>query len=190
LLFLIVLASGIAALAQEKPLLVAYDLKVVIEPRPGTISVHGKIGVPVARDAKTLQFGLHETFAIRKLLINHGAVTFSFQPGDPNPIFPATKNVVVNLPASTQAGEVQLEIEYEGRLKDIPEFGTFPDQTQALDDQINSRLVELANYSVWYPKFFVYGRPIAATLEVSLPKGWIASVRERNSRNWKKMEGR
>ena len=173
LLLLIVLVAGMAALAQEKAMVVAYDLKVVIEPRPGTISVRGKIGVPVARGAKTLQFGLHETFAVKKLLVNDRAVTFSFQPGDPSPIFPAMKKVVVNLPASIRAGNVQLEVEYGGRLKDIPEFGTFPDQKQALDDQINTRLVELANYSVWYPQFFVYGHPIATTLEVSLPKGWI-----------------
>jgi hypothetical protein len=43
-----------------------------------------------------------------------------------------------------------------------------------MDDQINSRLVELANYSSWYPQFFVYGRPIETKLEVSLPKGWLA----------------
>ncbi|HKV78566.1 MAG TPA: M1 family aminopeptidase [Candidatus Sulfotelmatobacter sp.] len=174
LLLVIVLVCGIAALGQEKPLLVTYDLKVVIEPKQGTISVHGKIGVPVAKEAKTLQFGLHDTFAIKRLLVHDRAVTFTFQPGDRSPIFPASKKVVVNLPAAAQPGEVQLEIEYGGRLKDIPEFGTSPDQTQALDDQINSRLVELANYSVWYPQFFVYGHPIATTLEVSLPKRWMA----------------
>jgi hypothetical protein len=58
LFLVIVLVPGVAALAQEKPLLVAYDLKVVVEPERGTISVQGKIGVPVASDAKTLQFGV------------------------------------------------------------------------------------------------------------------------------------
>jgi hypothetical protein len=69
---------------------------------------------------------------------------------------------------------VHLNIEYGGRLKQIPEFGTFPDQKQAMDDQINSRLVELANYSSWYPQFFVLGHPIETLLEVSLPKDWTA----------------
>jgi Peptidase family M1 domain len=174
LLLPLVLMSYIGAVAQEKPALVTYEFKAVIEPGQGTISVQGRIGVPVARGAKTLQFGLHETFAVKKLLVNHRAATFSFQPGDPSPLIPATKQVLVNLPVAARAEEVQLEIEYGGGLKDIPEFGTFPDQKQALDDQINSRLVELANYSVWYPQFFVYGHPIASTLEVSLPKGWIA----------------
>jgi hypothetical protein len=171
---LMVLGSGVAALAQEKPMPVSYDLKVTIEPKQGTIAVRGKMAVPIEGDAKTLQFGLHETFTVKKLWVNDRTATFSFQPGDPSPIFPATKKVLVNLPASVAAGMVQLEIEYGGRLKDIPEFGTYPDQKQALDDQINSRLVELANYSVWYPQFFVYGHPIAPTLEVSMPKGWIA----------------
>jgi hypothetical protein len=171
---LIVLGSGIAALAEGKPVPVLYDLKVTLEPKQGTIAVRGNLDVPVEGDAKILQFGIHETFAIKKLLLNGRSATFSFQPGDPSPIFPATKKVMVNLPSSVRAGRVQLEIEYGGRLKEIPEFGTFPDQKQALDDQINSRMVELANYSMWYPQFFVYGHPIRTALEVSLPKGWIA----------------
>jgi Peptidase family M1 domain len=165
--------SSVAS-AQQKPVPVLYDLKVTIEPKMSTMAVRGNIGVPVEGGAKTLQFGLHETFAIKKLMVNHRSATFSSQPGDPSPIFPATKKVLVNLPASVPSEMIQLEIEYEGGLKDIPEFGTHPDQKQALDDQINSRMVELANYSVWYPQFFAYGHPIATTLEVSLPKGWIA----------------
>ena len=189
LFFAFVMTLSSVALAHQKPVPVSYDLKVTIEPKLGTMTVRGNIGVPVEGDAKTLQFGLHETFAIKKLMVNHRTATFSFQPGDPSPIFPATKKVLVNLPASVPAGTVQLEIEYGGRLKDIPEFGTYPDQKQALDDQIHARLVELANYSVWYPQFFVYGHPIATTLEVSLPKGWIAicsgkklEEREKNGR--------
>jgi aminopeptidase N len=67
-----------------------------------------------------------------------------------------------------------VHLAYGGRLKNIPEFGTFPDQKQALDDQINSRLVELANYSSWYPQFFVMGSPLAVNLELSLPQAWTA----------------
>jgi hypothetical protein len=44
----------------------------------------------------------------------------------------------------------------------------------ALDDQVNSRLVELANYSSWYPQFFVMGHPLEIKLQVSLPEGWVA----------------
>ncbi len=174
LCFAFVMTLSSVALAQQKPVPVSYDLQVTIEPTLGTMVVRGDIGVPVEGDAKPLQFGLHETFAIKKLMINHRPATFSIQPGDRSPIFPASKKVLVNLPASVPAETVQLEIEYGGKLKEIPEFGTYPDQKQALDDQINSRLVELANYSVWYPQFFVYGHPIATRLEVSLPKGWIA----------------
>jgi hypothetical protein len=173
-LLIVILASGIVALAEEKTGPVSYDLKIRIEPAQGTIVVHGNVGVPVEAGAKTLQFALHETFAIKKLLINNRAAKFSFQTGDPNPFNPATRKVTVHLPKNVPAGKIQLELEYGGKLKEIPEFGTFPDQKQAMDDQINSRLVELANYSSWYPQFFVFGHPIESALEVSLPKGWLA----------------
>jgi hypothetical protein len=164
----------INALAEERSVPVSYDLTVTIEPQHGSIAVHGNIGVPVEAGATTLRFGLHEAFAIKKLLVNGRAAKFSFQAGDPSPIYPATRKVLVHLPTGVPGGKVQLEVEYAGRLKEISEFGTFPDQKQAMDDQINLRLVELANYSSWYPQFFVYGRPIETKLEVSFPKGWLA----------------
>jgi Peptidase family M1 domain len=173
LFFALILASG-AALAEENAVPVSYDLKVTIEPAQGTIGVHGKMGVPVESGAKALQFGLHETFGITKLLVNGRSAKFWFRPGETTPINPATRKVMVTLPASVPAGKVELEIEYSGRLKEIPEFGAVPDQKQAMDDQVNSRLVELANYSSWYPQFFVFGRRIESALEVSLPKSWLA----------------
>jgi hypothetical protein len=75
--------SGIALAAGAKPVPVSYDLKVTIEPRQGTVAVRGKIGVPVEAGATTLQFALHETFAIRKLAVHDRAVKFSVHPGDP-----------------------------------------------------------------------------------------------------------
>ncbi len=174
-LFLImILLSGIALGAEEKRVPVSYDLKVTLEPAQGTVAVRGQIGVPVEANAKTLQFALHETFAITKLLVNNRAVKFSIHPGDPSPIYPATRKILVKLPKNVSAGNVQLDIEYSGKLKQIPEFGTFPDQKRAMDDQINSRLVELACYSSWYPQFFVFGHPIETALDVSLPTRWIA----------------
>lgn len=172
LLVIVILVSGITL--AETPVAVSYDLKVTIEPNPGEISVRGNIRVPIDAGAKSLQFGLHETFVITKLLVNGQRGEFSFKPADSSPIFPATKKVVVNLPRDLVAGKAQLEIEYRGKLKEIPEFGTFEDQKQAMDDQVNSRLVELATYSSWYPQFLVFGHPIETTLAVSLPKGWLA----------------
>ena len=173
-LLLTIFCFCIAAPAEEKAGPVSYDLKVAIAPEQGSIRVHGNIGVPVDAGAKTMQFELHETFAITKLLINGRSAKFSFQTGSSNPFYPATRKVLVQLPASVPAGKIELEVEYGGKLKEIPEFGTFPDRKQAMDDQINSRLVELANYSSWYPQFFAYGRPIETALEVSLPRGWLA----------------
>ena len=171
-LMIVIVVSGIALAEAAVP--VSYDLKVKVDPNQGRIAVHGNIGVPIDAGAKTLQFGLHETFVITKLLVNGQSTRFFFKPGDPSPIFPATKKVVAHLPRGFAAEKAQLEIEYSGKLKDIPEFGTFEGQKQAMDDQVNSRLVELANYSSWYPQFFVFGHPIETTLALSVPKGWLA----------------
>ena len=161
--------------AADRPVPVAYDLAVTISPVPGSIAVRGKIEVPLeSLHAREIQFALHETFAIKQLLVNGQRASFSFKPAEPSPIYPATRNVLVSLPFDIQQREIQIDLEYGGHLKDIPEFGTFPGQKLALDDQINPRLVELANYSSWYPQFFMFGRAIEIKLEVSLPQGWIA----------------
>ena len=96
LFLMVILFSGIALAVEEKPVPVSYDLNVTIEPTQGTLAVRGKIGVPVEAGAKTLQFALHETFAIKKLAVNDRAVKFSVHPGDPSPIYPATRKVIVS----------------------------------------------------------------------------------------------
>jgi len=175
LVIVLVLSVTTPVPAEERPIPASYDLKVTIEPTLGTISVRGRIEVPRRNPgSSTVKFGLHETFAIKQLSVEGHPATFSFQPGVPTAVNPATKNVAVKLPSGTPADKIHLEIQYGGRLKSIPEFGTFPDQKQSLDDQINSRLVELANYSSWYPQFFVFGYPLRVALEVSFPEGWIA----------------
>ena len=179
LLFLVAF-SWTSLYAEEEPAVVSYDLSVKIEPAEGRIAVHAVVGVPVETDAKTLRFGLHETFAVRKLTVSGRKANFTFQTTQASPLSPATRSLDVTLPASLPAGTVQIGMEYGGRLEQIPEFGTFPDQKKALDDQINARMVELANYSSWYPEFGVYGHPIATTMEVSLPKGWIAICSGKN----------
>jgi hypothetical protein len=173
ILFPSFIATGNLLLAEEKPVPVSYNLSVRIEPPAGTIAVRGKIEVPVKAGEKTLQFGLHETFSVRRLLVNGKPAAFSFRPAQASPIYPATRNVIVTLPANA-ADHISVEIEYRGKLKVLPEFGTFPDRRPAMDDQINARMVELAVYSSWYPLFGVYGHPVESQLGVSLPKGWIA----------------
>lgn len=161
--------------AEERPTPVSYDLNVTIDPAPGNIAVRGKIEVPLEGPrARQIQFALHETFVIKQLSVNGQRVSFSTDAAKPTPINPATQNVLVSLPSGIQQGKIHIDFEYAGRLKDLPEFGAFPGQGLALDDQINSRLVELANYSSWYPQFFVMGHPIEIGLELSLPQGWIA----------------
>jgi peptidase M1-like protein len=169
------LSFPLSLFAEEKPVPVTYDLKVAIEPAAGKIAVQGKMLIPREKSsAGDLKFALHETFTVNKLTVNGHPAHFSFQPAAPNPLNPATRNVIVALPDNFADDKVHLEIAYEGQLKKLPEFGAAGEQELSLDDQINTRLVELANYSTWYPQFGVFGHPIDIEMEVSLPQGWTA----------------
>ena len=170
----LVLGLGGSLVAQESPERLSYDLKVRIEPAAGTVEVKATVEIPPKEPrAGRLKFGLHETFAIRQLRVNGKEVSFSFEPGELSPMTPAFRNVVVKLPSEVLPGPIRLDIEYQGRLKELPEFGAAPEGEPAMDDQVNSRMVELACYSSWYPQF-VLGEPIEVRMEVSLPQGWIA----------------
>jgi len=134
--------------------LIAYDLNVKIEPAQGYVSVRAKLIIPSSNpQPASFNFWLHGMSAINKLTINGKIVEFSSVPGGRPPLNPASKKIIVNLPPDVSAEVFRMEVEYEGRLKNLPEFNSVPGQNQWLDDQINSRMVELANYSSWYPQF-------------------------------------
>ena len=158
--------------AQGKPALVLYDLRARIEPTSGNLAVQAKMDIPLQPGVKNLQFNLHATFVIKKLLLDGHDAVFSSAEGEPLFTLPRPQRVTVTLPAGFAQDKVHMDIEYEGRLKEVPEFGASPNAKEEMDDQINARLVELANYSSWYPEFS-FGTPLRATLEVSLPQGWI-----------------
>jgi len=174
-LFLITLLSLISACwlhSAEIAKPVYYKLKVKIEPSSGEIFVNGKVEILLESSAqKKISFDLHKTFAIEKLLIAGKSTNYSTKNNAPLPIIPASKKVIVELPEKNLPKKLALEIDYHGKLKDIPEFGTYEDQNLALDDQINSRMVELACYSCWYP-FFEFGMKFDIDLELLLPPGW------------------
>jgi hypothetical protein len=169
--FILSLSSPLLA-AEVTP--VSYNVKAAVEPDRGTIAVQAKLNIPIKPQSKNFQFQLHETFDIKRLLLDGKRATFSEHAVEPSFMAPAVKTVTVSLPPGLSHDKVQMDIAYEGRLKNIPEFGTYPDQKIALDDQINSHLVELAGYSSWHP-IFKWGEPIhLEQLEVSLPKGWTS----------------
>ena len=150
----------------------SYILKVKIEPASGEIFVDGKVLI-VLKDTKQrdFSFDLHETFIIEKLLVNGKVAKYSTEKKEPWPIQPAAKKVIVEIPESNNQRKIEMAINYHGRLKDIPEFGSSEDQELALDDQINTRMVELAVYSCWYP-YFEFGIKFDVDLEISLPINW------------------
>ncbi len=139
-----------------------YDLSVVIESEKGEISVSGVI-IPESK----ISFDIHESFVIDSLLINGRPGDYSITLNEPSPLNPASKKVTVDIPDDDQP---ILSLQYHGALKKIPEWGTANLQRLALDDQINTKMVELANYSCWYP---VFGSgTFDITLKVSLPLRW------------------
>ena len=162
-----------SACAEEHLAQTSYNLKVALDPAQQTIAVRGTVVLPVSSLSSDLRFALHETFVLKRLEVNGKPATFSFQSEQHTPMRPATHIVVVSLPPDISRDSLRMNIEYEGKLKDLPEFGA-SNQSLAMDDQINPRLVELANYSSWYPQFGVFGAPIRIEMEVSLPQGWTA----------------
>lgn len=162
--------SGKAAMAMEP---VRYDLRAEIEPAAGMVAVQGTIIVAVDGAPSEMTFALHRTFVINKLSIAGKRADFSYQDIALTPFNPATRNVVVKLPAgATRDGTIHLDIAYDGKLVQLPEWGSGPGL--AMDDQVNPLLVELASYSSWYPQFGSYGTHFQSDLEISVPQGWTA----------------
>lgn len=151
----------------------SYDLKAAIEPSAGSVSVRGQIVVPVEPGQRELGFVLHRTFTISRLTVDGKKAAFVYQPPEPTPFTPASRKVVVSLPAE-HGSTIRLAIAYAGVLERLPEWGASEGQKWAMDDQVNGRLVQLASYSSWYPQIFAFGRKFDSRLEVSLPEGWIA----------------
>jgi hypothetical protein len=161
--------------AQDKPTSSTYNLRVSLQPATGNIHVKGAVEVPALNaDAKEMQFALHQTFVIKHLWVNGEAVRFAESPSAPTVINPVTKNIRFTLPENARGKKMTIAFEYGGRLKKLGEFGQFPDRPFALDDQVNARLVELANYSSWYPQFAEVHFPFSVNMKLSLPKGWVA----------------
>ncbi len=172
LILLFVLGAPAIAFCQDTVAPVLYDLNVKIEPEHGSIAVQGEFDIPIKdSNAKELVFDLHETFTISELRVDGKKADFSFRTKEFSFLNPATRTVVVSLPADPSRKTAHVKISYAGPLKVLPEFGAEPNQKLALDDQINSRMVELASYSSWYPQF-PFGQPLQSKLTVSLPQGW------------------
>ena len=151
----------------------SYNLNVNIEPEAGSISVRGTVDVlPADPAASTFKFDLHETMAIKKLLVDGKEASFTYGPMQAQLPFPATRGVVVTLPAGTPKGPIHMDVEYDGRMKVLPEFGETGDMRHSLDDKVNTHMVELAGFSSWYPQLVFPGKRVQLEMTVSLPQNW------------------
>jgi len=162
-----------------------YNLDVKIEPERGEIVVEGKVSIALSNpEQKNFSFDIHEIFKIDNLTIEGNKAKYSTEKNKSTPTSPASKKVMIEIPESIDQKKIKMVIRYLGKLKDIPEFGSFENQKLGLDDQINSRMVELACYSCWYP-FFEFGLRFDVDLELTLPSDWECVCSGKNVNTWK-----
>jgi hypothetical protein len=172
LLWLLIFIFFLFAFSADMAKPTFYHLKVRIEPESGELFVEGKFRVLLGEQPlNEFDFNLHGTFSIQKLKVEGQPVDFHMERNEPWIIIPSSNKITVKIPEVNDRKTIDVEIVYHGKLEDIPEFGTYEDQKWALDDQINPRMIELANYSCWYPQFS-FGVRFAIDLVLSLPDGW------------------
>ena len=117
-----------------------YNLDVKIIPKEHYIKVKGSIkGIEAEHGANI--FYLNENFKINKLTSNQKDVGYMQNKIKPHPLYDETSRpVILNVPVE------KLEFEYDGYIPEI---------TNGIN-QIDEDIVELAMYSGWYPKNFLY----------------------------------
>jgi len=152
-----------------------YHLNVKLEPDAGEIRVSGKIIIRVTESGLSeLKFDLHKNFKISEIFVKGNKATHTSDVNEPWMLKPSTKRITIHPPRAFSSEKIELSLNYGGELETLPEFGAHKEGEYALDDQINSNLVELANYSCWYPAFSLGRDSFDIELMVSLPKGWTS----------------
>ena len=160
-------------------------MNVRIEPESGELFAKGKFKVITEdRSRREFDFNLHGTFLVQDLKVNGRPADFRTERNEPWMIIPSSKKVTVKIPRVNDRNIIDVDIIYHGKLEDIPEFGAYEDQKWALDDRINSRMIELANYSCWYPQFS-FGVRFDTDLVLSLPEGWNGVCSGKKTAEWK-----
>ncbi len=177
--------SFLYAYSQEIAKPAFYHLKVKIEPESGELSVEGRFRVILREQPlNEFDFNLHGTFSIQELKVDGRPAGFRMEKNEPWIIIPSSNKITVKIPGVDDRKIIDVDIAYHGKLEDIPEFGTTEDQKWALDDQINPRMVELANYSCWYPQFS-FGVRFDTDLVLSLPDAWNCVCSGERIDEWK-----
>jgi hypothetical protein len=184
-LWMLFFISFLFAYSREMAKPAFYHLKARIEPESGELSVEGKFRViPGEPPLKEFDFNLHGTFSIQELKVDGRPADFRTERNEPWIIIPSSNKIKVKIPELDDRKTIDVDIVYHGKLEDIPEFGTSEDQKWALDDQINPRMIELANYSCWYPQFS-FGIRFDIDLVLSLPDGWNCVCSGEKTAEWK-----
>jgi aminopeptidase N len=152
-----------------------YWLEVGIDPSAGSLEVRGEVEVELSRGGpRDLTFRLHESLQLREIALGGRQLETRIAPAEPTRLQPATKRVSVRRPEAAGAGKIRLSVDYGGRLRRFPQFGTAEAEETGffLDDVVESSRVELASYSAWYPQLGGFGPTFDADLTVEMPEGW------------------
>ena len=165
----------LAATATHADQLTVYRLQIVVDPPAGGVEVRGEVGVTLSTvGPRVLPLRLHEGFEVRRVSLGGRPLEVTLLPAEATRLQPATQLVNVHLPATVEEPEIRLQVEYGGRLRRLPQFGTPAAEREGrfLDDAIDSERVELAWYSAWYPQLGDFDQTFEADLLVDLPTGW------------------
>ena len=150
----------------------AYKLSVTLSPESRSIHVEGLVTVKLDdKQRDRLTFEIHEAFDITKLEINGTPAKHSFEKSAPSRLTPTARKVTTELPDNISDTQVDVSFSYEGKLRELPNFGAPGSDGPFLDDAITSERIELSYYSSWYPSFG-FGSRFDADLEVTLPRDW------------------
>jgi hypothetical protein len=148
-----------------------YVLDVRLDPERGHLSVSGWVWVRLAEGASAISFDLHETFRILECAVDGEPVRCARVEPSPSGGAPTTRGVTAELPTGTRRELAELEIRYEGRLRNLPSWGQPDAEGPFSDDALGPDRVELALYSAWYPSFG-FGPTFDVDMDLAIPPGW------------------
>jgi hypothetical protein len=148
-----------------------YVLDVRLDPERGHLRASARVSVRLAGGASAVSFDLHETFRILDCAVD-GKPARCARVDPPGPGgTPGSRGVTAELPPGARPEVVELQIRYEGKLRDLPTWGQPGAQGPFMDDALRADRVELALYSAWYPGFG-FGPTFDVDLDLGIPRGW------------------
>ena len=151
-----------------------YKLDVQLDPGRHHVAATALVSLQIEEGESVLSFGLHETFRIAECAVNGNPARCTRAQPSAEGAAPTSREVTVQLPEALGHGSVDLEIRYDGVIRNMPGWGTPDVEGPFQDDTAGPDRVELALYSNWYP-VFAFGPVFDVEMTVTIPAGWIVT---------------